>query len=187
MKTIYLAGPEVFLSDAREMGLRKKSLCCEFGFCGLYPLDGDLPPAHSARETGLAISLANEALIREADMVIANLTPFRGPSADVGTVYELGLARGLGKQLAAYSNVATPYLQRVWDLSVGVGSPAPAGDVRDADGLKIEEFDLHDNLMLEGGIAQAGGLFLVAEGVVADPWRDLTLFRQLLERLASVG
>ena len=28
--------------------------------------------------------------MKEADAIIANLTPFRGPSADTGTVYELG-------------------------------------------------------------------------------------------------
>ena len=32
-----------------------------------------------------------------ADAIIANLTPFRGPSADAGTVYELGYMAGRGK------------------------------------------------------------------------------------------
>ena len=29
---IYLAGPDVFLADARAVGERKKALCQEFGF-----------------------------------------------------------------------------------------------------------------------------------------------------------
>ena len=39
-----------------------------------------------------------------ADAIIANLTPFRGPSADAGTVYELGYMAGRGKLCLAYSN-----------------------------------------------------------------------------------
>ena len=34
-----------------------------------------------------------------ADAIIANLTPFRGPGADAGTVYELGYMAGRGKLL----------------------------------------------------------------------------------------
>ena len=42
------------------------------------------------------IAMRNETHIRSCQAVIANLTPFRGPSADVGTVYEVGFARALG-------------------------------------------------------------------------------------------
>ena len=40
---LYLAGPDVFLRDSAEIGQRKKALCRERGFEGLYPLDNDLP------------------------------------------------------------------------------------------------------------------------------------------------
>ena len=41
----------------------------------------------------------------QADVIIANLTPFRGPSADAGTVYELGYMLGKGDRLClGYSN-----------------------------------------------------------------------------------
>src|SRR5258708_1028231 len=39
----YLAGPEVFLPDAAEIGRRKKELCRRHGFEGLYPLDAPAP------------------------------------------------------------------------------------------------------------------------------------------------
>ena len=38
---IYLAGPDVFLADARRVGRRKQELCREYGFEGLFPLDKD--------------------------------------------------------------------------------------------------------------------------------------------------
>ena len=36
---IYLAGPEVFLPDALEIGRRKSRICARHGMTGLYPLD----------------------------------------------------------------------------------------------------------------------------------------------------
>lgn len=38
-KRIYLAGPEVFLLNAKEIGKRKKALCRKYGFEGVFPLD----------------------------------------------------------------------------------------------------------------------------------------------------
>ena len=36
---IYLAGPDVFLPDAVEIGRRKSAICARHGLSGLYPLD----------------------------------------------------------------------------------------------------------------------------------------------------
>jgi nucleoside 2-deoxyribosyltransferase len=36
---IYLAGPDVFLPDAVDIGRRKVELCARHGLIGLYPLD----------------------------------------------------------------------------------------------------------------------------------------------------
>jgi nucleoside 2-deoxyribosyltransferase len=42
--------------------------------------------------------------------MIVNLTPFRGPSADVGSAYEMGFMRALGRPIFAYSHDARPFL-----------------------------------------------------------------------------
>ena len=39
---IYLAGPEVFLPHAIEIGQRKKALCRQYGFEGLFPFDNEV-------------------------------------------------------------------------------------------------------------------------------------------------
>ena len=49
----------------------------------------------------------------EAEAIIANLTPFRGPGADAGTVYELGYMAGRGKLCLGYSNDPSSYADRV--------------------------------------------------------------------------
>src|SRR5688500_7828885 len=104
--TIYLAGPEVFMEDPLSIAEKKKEICRKYGLVGLYPLDNVIDfNGYTSRENAFRISAANELLIRQATAVIANLTPFRGVSADVGTVYELGFAAGLGKQIFAYTNV----------------------------------------------------------------------------------
>jgi Nucleoside 2-deoxyribosyltransferase len=41
----------------------------------------------------LAIRSAMERVMRGCDAMIVNLTPFRGPSADVGSAYEMGFMR----------------------------------------------------------------------------------------------
>src|SRR3954449_202746 len=76
----YLAGTDVFLPDALEVGRRKVELCARHGLTGLYPLDHtvDLAAADASRQ----IFHGNEAMMNEADGIIANLTPFRGPGAD---------------------------------------------------------------------------------------------------------
>ena len=111
MTKIYLAGPDVFLPDAVGIGRRKCEICARHGLTGLYPLDNSVDL--SARNASLNIFRGNEAMMDAADAIIANLTPFRGPSADAGTVYELGYAAGRGKLCLAYSNDPTPYPERV--------------------------------------------------------------------------
>jgi len=113
--------------------------------------------------------------------VIANLTPFRGASADAGTVYELGLARGLGKIIHDYSNDPALFAERTFAL-FGQGE-YDGSELHDRDGLSIEQFDLHDNLMIEGGIALSGGIFLTHQAAEAEKYTDLTAFEALLIRL----
>ena len=36
---VYLAGPEVFLSNAREIGALKRAICERHGLVGVFPAD----------------------------------------------------------------------------------------------------------------------------------------------------
>src|SRR5919205_628536 len=108
---IYLAGPDVFLSDALAIGQQKRDICERHGVSGLYPLDSAVDL--SSRDASLQIFKGLEAMMDAADAIIANLTPFRGPGADAGTVYELGYMAGRGKLCLAYCNDPTIYADRV--------------------------------------------------------------------------
>src|SRR3954469_13536254 len=129
---IYLAGPDVFLHDAVDIGRRKLEVCSRYGLVGLYPLDNSIDPA--VKDASLRIFRGNEAMMIEADAIIANLTPFRGPGADNGTVYELGYMAGRGKLCLGYSNDPSSYADRVGEFT-RVNSPD--GRLVDASGLTV--------------------------------------------------
>lgn len=148
---IYLAGPDVFLPDPQSAATAKKRICDEHGFVGVFPLDKALDlEGLSPRDAGLRIFDANEELMRSCDLVIANMTPFRSPSTDVGTAYEMGFMRALGRPVLGYSNDGRLFVERTraW-AGVSQGTA-------DADGLSIEDFEMMDNLMLHGAVAGSG-------------------------------
>ena len=176
---IYLAGPELFLADADTIAAAKRAVCAAAGHVGVFPTEPPpvLPPA--GEPEWFRLYLANEAHIRGCDALIANLTPFRGPSADPGTVYELGLMRGLGRPIAGFMNTGARFGSRTL---AALGSAArrrgegQGEGWEDAEGMAVEDFDLHDNLMIEGGIRAAGGHFTTEAVAPAARWTDLAAF-----------
>lgn len=177
---IYLAGPEVFLPDAADVGREKARICEAAGLEGVFPLDAALDLAALDKpEAARRISLANEALIRSCDALIANLTPFRGVSMDSGTAFEIGYMRALGRPVLGYTNVAADYPRRV---EAHRGRPRADFDC-DRDDHQIEDFGLAENLMIEIAILESGA---VVERLDGDPARlmgDLTGFARCVERV----
>ena len=77
-------------------------------------------------------------MIHECDAVVANLSPFRGPSADVGTVWECAYAKALGMPVFGYGD-RIEYKDKVFGTCPH-------------DGMLVEDFHGYDNLMLVHGI-----------------------------------
>ena len=184
MNRVYLAGPDVFLPDAVDWIGRKKAICAGFDLIGVSPLDEltAVPAEWGHLPEWRRIALRNEAHIRDCAAVIANLTPFRGPSADVGTVYEVGFARGLGLKVFGYTTVAAAFLDRTLSAAGG-GRLDQDGSWWDAEGLLVEQFGLFDNLMIEGGIVESGGTLVRQD---QDRWYDLSVFEQCVQTAAAV-
>lgn len=176
---IYLAGPDVFLPDGLEIGRQKIDICGRHGLIGLYPLDNVVDRA--AVDASLRIFKANEAMMDRADAIIANLTPFRGPGADAGTVYELGYMAARGKLCLGYSNDPSIYAERVRRFTQVT---ADAGHLVDADGLTVEDFGHNDNLMMIHALDLNGRPLVLPHQRPADIWRDLTAFETCV-RLAA--
>jgi nucleoside 2-deoxyribosyltransferase len=168
---VYLAGPDVFLPDALEVGRQKTEVCRRHGLTGLYPLDNVVD--RGATDASLRIFKANEAMMDQADAIIANLTPFRGPGADGGTVYELGYMAARGKFCLGYSNDPAVYADRV-RRSTKV--TARSGRLVDADGLIVEDFGQNDNLMMIHALDLHGAPLVLPREKPVDIWHDLTAF-----------
>ena len=180
---IYLAGPEVFLPDAIAAGRAKQALCEAYGFVGAYPLDTQLdltslPKAEAARR----ISLANEALMRSCDLLIANCTPFRGVSMDVGTAFEVGYMRALGRPVLGYTNTPLDLSERSAMGRAGLRLPFDS----DAEGVEIEDFGLAENLMIEIAIMESGGTLVRTAVEAGAEMTDLAGFEACLARAKAL-
>ena len=150
---IYLAGPDVFRQDAEAWAESARALCRRYGFEPLLPMD------HS-ETTPERIFQANIDLIRKAQIVAANLDPFRGPEPDSGTAFEVGYALALGKKVCGYATKLETTVQRVESTGYQTNPrDAESNKPLDKYGMLIEDFGLPCNLMLaipakivEGGL-----------------------------------
>lgn len=158
---IYLAGPEVFLPDPIAKGHALKSICTTHGAHGLFPMDNELgAEEHGSIAMAAYIRSANMALIKDCDAIVANMTPFRGPSMDVGTAYEMGVGAALGKIVVGYTTDKKSYVEKV-----GVVCKVERGEdgyLRDELGMSVEEFGVNegglvDNLMISCGVEKLCG------------------------------
>ncbi len=180
--SLYLAGPDVFEPDAAARFEAMKRICERHGAVGLSPLDAPAGAPLAGRVGALAIFDRNAALIGGCDAVIANVTPFRGPSADVGTALEIGMAYALGRPVFGYSRVALEYRAKVTTApEAGQGAPLFA-----ADGFSIEDFGMFDNLMIVGAIERSGGTLIFGEAGdgAGGPGADLDLFERCVAEAA---
>ena len=183
---VYLAGPDVFLENPAPLDKAKKEILEAFGLDGYVPTDNDLALSDSnasGQSIATAIARANFEMMGWCDSILAQLTPFRGPSADVGTVGELHYMYGLGKPVFAYSNDSRDYATRTaedyYKGNVRHGhdemfdQPALYGD----DGLFIEQYGQFDNLMIPFAITDSGGSMHVCDAPAETYYTDLTAFR----------
>jgi nucleoside 2-deoxyribosyltransferase len=184
-KKIYLAGPDVFLPDAIAIGQQKKELCKRYGFEGLFPFDNEAVLDAGGVRADMVIYCANAAMIRQADLGIFNLTPFRGPSADVGTVFELGMMIGLGKPAFAYTNDAASLLDRTKRSGI-VSHDRNTGDWRDWLGMLVEDFGNADNLMIDMALIEQSHPIIRHAASPEERFTDLAGFEACLRQAAEV-
>jgi nucleoside 2-deoxyribosyltransferase len=179
MPLAYLAGPDVFLPDAPVHGARKAAICAAHGITALLPLNEDVATLAAMRpeEAWRAIYAKDLAMMERADLVIAKLTPFRGASADAGTLVELGWLLGRGRPILANSNSATALGDRNRAQVAAVPDPMP--------GLTVRGFGLAGNLMIAGAAEAGGHPIVLPEGGRDLPFDSLEVFARCVARAAG--
>lgn len=166
---IYLAGPEVFLPDPWARAAELKAICTARGAVGWFPMDNQADVSHpNPGEMAARISRADEQLVRRCDAIVANMTPFRGPSMDAGTVFEMGLGKGLGKLVVGWTEDRRRWQDKIAELGPLVETPT---GLRDADGNLVRDFGLIDNLMMVKGADFVANDFAAAVDFVVAHFR----------------
>lgn len=146
MITAYLAGPDVFLPNAGAHAAAKRAICARHGIAGRSPLKEDIATlaGMDEAEAWRAIVANDIAMLEGCAIIIANLTPFRGASADAGTLVELGWFLGRGRPAYGYTNSAQGFAARSAAQVAAVPDPMP--------GLTVGGFGLPDNFMIAGAL-----------------------------------
>jgi nucleoside 2-deoxyribosyltransferase len=170
----YLAGPDVFLPNAIAHAAMKIEICRRSGLRGLPPLNEDAKTAATAQEVWRTIYQKDVAMMEKSDIIIANLTPFGGASADAGTLIEVGWFLGKGKPIFGYSKTPENFESR---MRRQLGA-------KHAD-LGIEGFHLPDNLMIVGAVQSGGYLVFLPTDRKARGLDGLDVFETCVEAAAQ--
>lgn len=170
-KSVYLAGPMVFRSDAEQVFAEMKAILANLGLRGVAPVDNQAHLQGIAQGAALnrAIYEADVEIMRSVDAAIFDLTPFRrATEMDSGTAFEAGYCRCLDIPMAGWTTERRHYPELVKEYfedrygqalaaSDLAGDGAKSGLLRDPDGMLVHSEGLYQNLMIEAGIEAAGG------------------------------
>jgi nucleoside 2-deoxyribosyltransferase len=153
----YLAGPDVFKPNSEEIAKNKKSILLGKNITGIYPSDNKIENFSFSPETAAKIFWCNIDLMNGCDVILANMTPWRGPSMDPGTITELVYGANTKLVIGYYEGETKPYSQRVIEHYNNDVTGGGDGPIIASDGTSIENFGQEDNLMIPGFIKMSGG------------------------------
>jgi len=171
MKTVYLAGPTVFLPDAECIFDTMKAVLKDHGLKGVAPVDNQskLKGVSPGKDLNEAIYQADVGIMNSVDGAIFDITPFRrGTEMDTGTAFEIGYCRCLGIPMTGWTTQMRFYPEHVLEYvkeRFGQGLQedeksqpgAKSGGSRDPDGILVHSSGLYQNLMVQMAIETSGG------------------------------
>lgn len=143
MKTVYLAGPDVFRDDCLKIIEFKTQILKSYGFSVVSPIDKDISEPRNIFEENIK-------LIKSCDIVLANLEDFQCGEPDSGTVFEIGFAYALDKHIYGYNVPDKEYKERA-RLNFPITDSVKfnnSGVCETIKRFKPEDFSMPLNLML---------------------------------------
>jgi nucleoside 2-deoxyribosyltransferase len=162
----------VFDRDPKAIFDRMKMLCLAHGVVGVAPLDNQigLEGISPGRDLLERIVRADIELMHRLDGAVFCLDGFRrGPEMDVGTAFEVGYMKALGKPIAGWTRDTRSYPQRVADHFITVfgeklvrtaagSAGGTSGLLRDPDDVLVHSENCAQNAMVHVSIEMAGGI-----------------------------
>lgn len=137
----YLSAPDVFMRNESEIGEEKKKICEHYGIQGVFPTE-NLDMEYVLSQEPLYMSKmmyeGNKILIKQCDMILANISPFRGWSMDCGVAHEIGCFDAQEKPIFIYANTNLSLADRVGKQEDGYCDQ----------GYLVEDFNEIENLMI---------------------------------------
>jgi nucleoside 2-deoxyribosyltransferase len=101
---LYIAGPECFYHRGYSLWHAQRKLAEYYGFNVVLPNETPLKLDHEDLRLNADAIFANlKKVIETTNIIIADLELFRGPAADCGTLFELGMAYAKGARLYGYT------------------------------------------------------------------------------------
>jgi nucleoside 2-deoxyribosyltransferase len=161
---VYLAGPERFDHNVREINFKMKEISARYGIEAVCPDDDcpgvniintDDPYAHAFN-----IFDRNQQHVRNCDAIIANLNDFHGFEPNSDTSFECGLAFQLGHKMYGYMDRTVPMRDHVPNYGEDK-------EFKDIYGYDIENFNYPINLMFSSSMKILEGKFEEVIGKIA--------------------
>lgn len=157
---IYIAGPMCFYADGYPRWYVMRDRARVEGFEVTMPSDGELPLDPNDLQGNADRIFANCARsMLNSTAILCNLEFYRGPDADGGSLYEVGMAYAMGLPCYGYTRDKRPMVWKYQGSTLrdGVvydrkGRPLPYGDLpfspNTIGSMKIVEGDFDDCLQL---------------------------------------
>jgi nucleoside 2-deoxyribosyltransferase len=148
---IYLAGPDVFRKNAISRLNSLKRMTDFHGHSGMVPFDNKIPilPTDTKTQIGSKIFFANVELMDNAQVIIANLDPYRGPGVDDGTAFEIGYGYAKGIRIYGYTTLMDMELKDITTMMFDLEKQKKYSE--------LEDFGNTCNLMISDSIKASGG------------------------------
>jgi nucleoside 2-deoxyribosyltransferase len=183
---VYLAGPDIFRTNASEIAKRQKAICIRHGLTPLHPMDNNMDLSGDPATLPLRIFRADIDQMLAADVICANMNEFLGADHDSGTCFEVGFFAGFNaalgllratrpqKPIYGYIDRDEGYLARIARWRDNLKDDAVWRDWR------FSAVDMRINLMMETAMASTGAFvtsgFEDCVACLAADWRSGKIF-----------
>ncbi|KZX78223.1 hypothetical protein A3715_20275 [Oleiphilus sp. HI0009] len=99
----FITGPEHYGPNRHEFNFSKKEICQRYDLDACFPTESSLESKTIERSNEIDLHHATLCQLKNCDLLIVNMTPFRGPHMFSACAFELGFAQALSIPVIRYT------------------------------------------------------------------------------------